>query len=332
MKEFRLRRDLDRAVVDGFAMALGFAPGRFAAPRAGYTVTYNDGEGDDPDTYTFQVAVSHERLGHLCRSMFGLLPDQVFAILEIGSRDAYRSVDVYLGAEPIDRGQFKEVWNYFESFLLEDSSVAAGANAEEPFVEIFVDQRKCLLIHVPLAMRDDVEAILHEAELEEVPDPWPEWEDIGHGGPELRPVLDVADVYSPDVDELLLQLRHGWQLHLNVNPDTNVDEAGRELGMTLWRVVVIVLGSRDDGEGAYASVWLTAKSLADAEQMVQDAIDDHPDWEFGEIYTVDRVAYDERPDELGDLPPRPTEAGVQLVNIEPWTEPESGSSAGSSDG
>ena len=333
MKDYRFRSDLVRAVIDGFALPLGFEPGGYAAPQRGYTVSYNSGEEDDPDTYTFQVVVSCEDLPALCRRCFELLPDQVYAIIEIGSRDAYRTVDVFLGAEPIPVEEFQEVWRQFEDFLLEDGSIAAGANAEDPFVEIFIDQRKTVVIHAPLDMREDVERLLQgEFRLQEVDETWPEMPiDDDAPEPRIRPVLDVSDSYLPDVDEILLQLRHHWQLELNLDPEANQDEAGRHLGMTLWHTVVIVYRTDDpDGAGAYMTIWLTAGSLSQAERLLMEQIDGRPDWEFGEIYTIDRVAFDERPDELADLAPRRDEADVHLVSLEPWPDPPEESGAADS--
>ncbi|MHC4910462.1 MAG: hypothetical protein ACYTF9_12150, partial [Planctomycetota bacterium] len=163
---------------------------------------------------------------------------------------------------------------------------------------------------------DDVEALLHDYGLGKVAETWP---DTGLDGPEVRPVLDVADQFSPDLDEMLLLLRYNWKLELNLDPETNVDEAGRELGHTLWHVVVIVYSERDpDNAGGYLSVWLAAASLAEAEELVRGQIVHHPGWVFGDIYTVDRVAFDERPDELGDIPPRPSETGIYLTSLETW--------------
>jgi len=56
--------------------------------------------------------------------------------------------------------------------------------------------------------------------------------------------------------------------------------------------------------------------------LIQSAIDKYPEWSFGEIFTIDRVAFDERPDELSDLTPSRRQPQVHLVTIEPWGEPE----------
>lgn len=335
MKDFRLRTDLKRVTLGDFALPLGIAPepGHLSPPMQGYTVAFVPGQDDDPDTYSFHIVVTHEKIAPILRRAFAILPPEVFAIIEIGSRDAYRSTDTYISREPIARDEFLRVWNRYEAFLLEDSAIAAGANSEEPFFEVFVDQWKGIAIHAPPSMREDVETMIQEFGLEEVVQTWPDPDDseLGHDEDDdrshIRSVLDLSDASAPDVDELLLTLRHEWRLELNIDPDANVDEGGRDLGSTLWHAVVIVdrtdhtaIESRNGGggQGGYASIWATAPSLSEMEQLIFNALDGNPDWSFGEIYTIDRVAFDERPDELADLLPRRNEPQVHLVHIEPW--------------
>ncbi len=325
MRDFRLRTDLTRAVVNGFSLPLGIEPTELRAPVQGYTVAYTPGENDEPDTYVFRVVVSHERLADLLDRVFDLLPDEVYCIIEVGSRDAYRAVDVYLGEETVTLGEFREVWKRFEPLLLEDASIAAGANSEEPFVEVFLDMWKGLSIHVPLAMRDEVETILLEFELEEVAQTWPDEEFDGDAEPpRVRQVLDLSDETLPDLDDLLLQLRHALQLELNIDPDSNIDDSGRNLGLTLWRATVIVEPSKESGqEPIFAAVWATAGSLGEMEFLIEQALDAHPEWSVVDIFTIDRLAYDERPEELADLSPRRERSQVHLVQFEPPPPPSS---------
>jgi len=325
-------------LIGDFALPMGIVPkpGRHLEPPVqGYTVAYAPADEDQSDTYSFHVVVSHERLKPLLHDCFSLLPDRVYGIVEIGSRDAYRSTDVFIGESnaPMSLAEFRRVWSHYESILLEDGSIAAGANSEDPqFVEVFLDQWKGLSIHVPLHMRDELEDILQRHGLEEVAQTWPdehEPEDADPESPEateIRPVLNLDDEQNPDLDELLLNLRHDWRLELNVDPETNVDESGRHLGRTLWHAVVIVDKAGTDepaengSETAYASVWATAESMDEMETLIDQAMEEHPDWQLAEIYTLDRVAFDERPDELADLRPHQRQSKVHLVRIEPWSQ------------
>ena len=82
-----------------------------------------------------------------------------------------------MAQEPIPCEEFRRGWDRFEPFLLEDGSIGCGANSDDPFVEIFLDQWKGLSIHVPLLMRDKVEGALAKMGLREVPETWPEMDE-----------------------------------------------------------------------------------------------------------------------------------------------------------
>jgi hypothetical protein len=326
MDTFRVRTDLQRAVIDGFALPLGIAPGAIKVPTQGYTVEYGSGEGEEPDTYSFYVAVSHERVAPLLHRALDLLPDRVFGIVEISSRDAYRPVDVFIGRDEISRHRLLGTWRRCAAPLLEDASIAAGANSENPFVEVFLDQWKGLSIIVPLAMREQVEAILDEFGLEEVAETWA----VGDDNPalersEIRPVLADFDAGAADIDDVLILLRREWGLELNIDPDTNLDGAGRNLGLTLWHAVVGVEGGPlANGTAADLSIWATAGSLHELEALIDDVLASERRWDRAEVFSTDRVAFDERPDELSDLAPRRGEAQVHLVTIDPYlSEPPS---------
>jgi hypothetical protein len=316
MEPLRLRTDLRRAVVDGFALPLGIVPGHIRVPTPGYTVGYGSGGDDEPDTYSFYVAVSHERVGPILRRAMELLPDSVYGIVEISSRDAYRAVDVYVGRDEIPLRRFLDAWRWCEPILLEDASIAAGANSENPFVELFLDQWKGLSIIVPLSMRDDVEALLEAFELQEVAETWP----VGADNPglersEIRPVLAGSEAGATDIDDVLFALRREWTLELNIDPDTNTDEGGRELGRTLWHALVGVEGGSVEAS-ADLSIWATAGSLSELEVLITGVLSEDQRWRSAEVYSTDRVAYDERPEELADLLPQRERSEVHLVSIE----------------
>lgn len=321
MRDFRLRRDLQRSVIDGFELPLGIEPVALKPPTQGYTIAFNPGQQDEPDTYTFQVVVSHSRLVPIVEKAFELLPDEIVPIVEIGSRDAYRSIDVYLGREAIPVAEFLDVWVAFKEILVEDAAIGIGANSEEPFVEVFLDSWKSLTIHVLPELREEVEAMLHGFGLEEVPETWSMGEEENELDPRthVREVLEIIDEHSPDIDELLLQLRQVWDLELNIDPETNVDESGRRLGMTLWHAYVLLEpADGDETRGAYLSMWVTAASFAEAEGMIHRTLEEYPMWSFGEIYTLDRISYDDRPNDLADLPPRRTRSQIHLIQIDEW--------------
>ncbi|MEE8458467.1 MAG: hypothetical protein V3S08_01270 [Phycisphaerales bacterium] len=321
MTPFSLRPDIERTVINGFALALGITPGDVTPPTVGYTIAYASGHDDEPDTYSFYVAVSHEQVALILQKAFALLPEEVCAIVEISSRDAYRQTDVFLSQEEISKRDFLRTWDQWQPILLEDGSIAAGANSESPFVEIFVDQWKGVSIIVPLDMHDDVERLLASAGLNEVQETWA----LGDENPaldnaQIRPVLADLDGMAADIDDVLMELRHDWGMELNIDPDTNVDGGGRSLGLTLWHAVLGVHRAGDTRQGADMLIWATAGSLTQLETLIEGVMEQSGEWVLAEVYSTDRIAYDERPDELSDLAPRYSDAEIHLVSIDRHTD------------
>ena len=320
MRDYKLRTDLQRAMIGTFALPLGIEPLNLPAPNQGYTLEFHEGEDGDPDGWSFHVVASHDRMVGLVREAFGLLPEEVSPIVEVGSRDAYRSTDIYLANEPVPFEDFLETWEAFEPVILEDASIGVGANAEvdDAFVEVFLDSWKGLLIHVPDDMKGQVERMLRRHSLREVEETWPE--DLDDEGPpsQVREVLQIDDEESPDLDEVLLQLRERWGLELDVDPETNLDDAGRSLGNTLWYGIALCREASGQGGGAYITMWVTAGSVAEVERLAAWRLKQEGRWAFQSFYTLDRVAFDERPEELGDLPMRGRMPAVHLVFEEPW--------------
>ncbi len=334
MRSFRLRTDLARESVGGFQLPLGIEAAGVPHPTEGYLVTFREGEEEEPDTYVFEATASHERVRGLFRDALDLLPGEVRGILEIESLDAYRSLDVHLGIEPIDRDDFLADIAEFEPVILEDASIGVGGNADEPFVEVFIDGWKTVTIEVPIELKSRVESLLARHGLEETDETWPPDEEGRlFSTVTVRPVLQVTDTQDPNIDEIALQLRERWALELDIDPQRNLDEQGVELGLTLWHAIVMVVAADPAREaGAYVDVWATAGSLAEMEQLIDEALDAQDEWIFDGIYSVERVAFDERPDELAELPLRRSESGVHRITVDRWGgEPPEDSSGSSED-
>ena len=320
MRDFQIKSGLKRLALGDFQLPLGVDRLDIEPPVEGYTLEFTPGEDGDPDTYAYQVVVSHERIQPLIWELFTLLPSEVNPVIEIGSVDAYRSIDVYVSGEPLFIDKFRETWKGFEKILLEEVSIGAGVTAEEPFLEIFIDAWKSITVHCPTELRADIETILEKHGVSEVPETWPETTFDEFDPPyRMREILTIEDEHSPDLDELLLILREKWYLELNVNRDSNVDEAGRELGHTLWHAIAMADPVDPTGvQGAYITVWATAASLEETERMVEQIVEETGEWVMSGMYSIERVAFDERPDELQDLPPRRMEPGVHLVAMDEW--------------
>ena len=63
-------------------------------------------------------------------------------------------------------------------------------------------------------------------------------------------------------------LRDAWQLDLNIDITRNLDDAGRDLGLTPWRCLVRLEGAE---QTRYAEVFLIADCLMHAEELALDA-------------------------------------------------------------
>ncbi|MCH2132254.1 MAG: hypothetical protein MK116_00755 [Phycisphaerales bacterium] len=319
---FKIRSDVERVACEGFAYPLGVEAAEVRPPDQGYCVTWTEGEADAPDTYALCVVISHERLRPLLAEILSRLPERVMGIVEVGSRDAFRAVDVFLSAKPIAIDRFLDAWLRFEPIFLEDASLAVGVNTETPFMEVFIDQDKRVTVHVEPEAKGEIEAILVRHGLQERDEtdiivPEEEMEQM-----EIRPILVEDPGLICDVDQLLMLLRYDWLLVLDEDVDRNVDAVGRNLGRTLWHAVIVVEPSDGPpGDAVYASAWLAAGSRREVEGMVRDCLDGHPAWSFREFYTLDRVAFDDRPEELSQLTPGISQSEVFSFIIEDMDDP-----------
>ena len=319
---YRIRPDLKRVDVDGFWFPLGVEAASACPPAQGYAVAWLEGESDGPDTYSYFVAVSHERLKPLLDSLFELLPDQVAGIVEVGSRDAYRAVDVFLSQQVIDRDSFLEIWRCYETLFLEDASLAVGVNTSTPFMEIYIDQDKRLTVHVEPEGREAVDRILASHDLVERDEREVAVAEEQLEGTLVRPILVEDPDLLCDLDQLLLTLRDGWDLMLDEEFDRNLDSAGRELGHTLWFVTAL-LASEDptEGQSACVTAWVVSRNRNELESMVQNRVESNSKWFVIDFYTVDRVAFDDRPESMVDLSPRFTKADILSFEIEEMDDP-----------
>ena len=158
-----------------------------------------------------------------------------------------------------------------------------GAMSEEPFFYIFIDEHKIITIRCEPALKEKVERILSAFDLEPLEEKPGKKGAPPTGGPagadaaahEHRGVLVTADD-RPDLlteDEIVEQLRDEWRLTLNVDPDSNQDEDGRELGLIPWHCQVRCAAEGDEN-CRYAEVLLGARTLREAEELALEASED----------------------------------------------------------
>jgi hypothetical protein len=268
---------LERTVVGDFRFPLGAYPVEAMTPRAGYTLHFEPADGGEeedweewPDRYTFDIVVSAERTPSLVTALLSMMPGRIFPILDVMGNDAFREIDPYVAYEPVGFDRFVDELDRFKPFFYEDGMCGFGAMAEEPFFYLFVDEHKIVTVRVEPEMKEKVERVLGAFGLESIDEP----AGADAAGHEHRGVL-----HSPDdkpefltLEEIVERLRDRWGLTLNVDPESNLDDEGRELGTTLWRCVVRRI--REEGTAKYAEVVVYADCLRHAEDVAFDAVDE----------------------------------------------------------
>jgi hypothetical protein len=350
MPRCRVDPDLNRTVSDatghGFAFPLGVYPIEPMIPIPGYTVEFEpadtgeEGQFEEwPDRYLFEIVITAERLEPLCRSLLGLLPGRIYPILDYLGHDQYREVDPYISYDLIGTDRLLEAIRRYRGFFYEDGLCGFGAMTDDPFLYIFIDEHKVITVRCEAGggdgdggrgggghrdagatgnWRERVEKILHAFDLDAVASP----AGADAAAHEHRTVLITTDD-RPDLltaDEIIEDLCEEWNLVLNVDPDTNLDDEGNDLGIIPWRCLVrISIGDHDGPEShpppanepsdarsasdqatppaepapvRYADVVLTAASLRAAEEMALDAVDEMtPDgpWDEASVVFADRV-------------------------------------------
>ena len=256
--------------MSGFAFPLGVYPVDPIEPKSGYTTAFEPaddgseaggggggGESDDgpeglrglgglgggggeweewPDRYVFDILVSAARVEPLCRTLLSLLPGRVYPILDFLGQDEWREVDPYVSYDLLGMDRLMDTIRRFRGFFYEDGLVGFGAMSEEPFLYVFVDEHKVVTVRAEAGLKEKVEKVLAAFDLELL-DELASADSVTH---EHRSVLE-APSERPDLfvgDEIVELLRDEWRLVLNIDPESNIDEDGKELGMTGWRCIL----------------------------------------------------------------------------------------------
>jgi hypothetical protein len=297
---------IPRHETNGFKFPLGAYPIEPLSPKPGYTLQFEPADGGEeegdleewPDRYIFDAVISAERVEPLFRMLMSLLPGRVYPILDVLGHDAYREIDPYIAYDLVGSDHFADAVRRYSPFLFEDGMVGFGALAEDPFFYLFVDEHKIITIRAEPTLKDRVERILHAFDLEQIEDP----AGADSAAHEHRSVLFTPES-EPDLlgpSEIIEQLRDHWQLVLNVDPDSNVDDDGKELGITAWRCVLRC--EFEKGDPRYAEVLLRAEGLRDAEETAFDAVDQLVEKDKSQPRDVFVVASDRlKPEQLGPI-------------------------------
>lgn len=311
MARCRVDPSLERQVIGSFSFPLGVYPVEEMKPVAGYAVEFEPADGSSgedspppdasedpnaefeewPDRYRFEVAITAERLEPFVRAVLSMMPGRIYPILDVLGQDAYREVDPYIAYELVGMERFTDALRRFRGLFFEDGLVGFGCMVEEPFLYMFVDEHKVVTLRVEPDLREKVEKLLRAFDLEQV-------EEIAGADAvshEHRTVLMIEEGKPEllNVDEIVETLRDEWRLTINIDPETNLDEDGKELGVTGWRCLLRA-AAEDDPRPRYAEVVLAASHLHEAEDIALDAVDELrpaevPAWEEAVLVQADRL-------------------------------------------
>jgi hypothetical protein len=259
MHRCKVDPSIRRVVLGSFQFPLGVYPVEEMTPKQGYVSNFepSDGGGTEgefeewPDRYVYDIVVSAERLPALCRMLFSMFEGRAYPILDVLGQDGYREVDPYISYDLVGVDVFLDGLREYGEWLYEDGMVGFGLMSEEPFCYVFVDEHKIITLRVDPTLKERVEKILAAFDLEAA--------EVNAGADaaahEHRNVLlapeDKPELLGPD--EVLERLKMKWRVVLNVDPDTNLDDEGKELGITHWRAVVRIDLPEDDDETTSAT-------------------------------------------------------------------------------
>lgn len=307
-----------RTASTGFEYPLGVYPVEPVASKPGYVEKFEAADGAEPfidvpdaedweewpDRFMFDVLLPAPRLPAFLRTVLTLLPTRVYPILDVLGNDAYREIDPYIAYDLVGLDRLMNGLIEFGPWLFEDGLVGFGAMSIEPFVYVFVDEHKIVTVRVQLDLKEKLEKILAAFDLEPVDEiAGPDSASHEHRGVLVAPAEDPSALSA---EEAVEKLRTDWCLELNVAGETNVDDAGNDLGKTPWRCV-IRCGTGDPGGSRYAEVLLVAGSLDEAEELAVDAIVDRcagaEGWVEIEPVVCDRLTAEGLGAELGREPP-----------------------------
>lgn len=289
---------IQRHVIGGFAFPLGVYPVEEMIPRAGYSTDFEAADADEdeadweswPDRYVYDIVVPANRLAALWDQLFALMPGRVFPILDFIGHDAFREVDPYMAYEPVGKERITDAIRRFRDFFFEDGMVGFGAVSDEPFLYLFIDEHKILTVRAEPDLRPQIEGVLRSFDLEPTDDP----AGADAAAHEHRGVL-LAPKDRPELltgEEVVEDLRERWRLLLNIDPESNVDDDGEDLGFTPWRCLVRCSGEKNPEE-RYAEILCIADRLRRAEEVSMDAaatlMGDSGEWADIVVIAADRL-------------------------------------------
>ncbi|MEM9066296.1 MAG: hypothetical protein AAGB51_12490 [Planctomycetota bacterium] len=268
---------LERVAIGSMSFPLGVYPVEPMEPLPGYLMQFEPADGDDgsgdweewPDRYVFDAVITCERLEALVTMLIQAMPPRAYPILDVMGHDAYREIDPYISYELVGTDRMTDALRRYRSFFLEDGLVGFGAMCDDPFAYFFVDEHKIVTVRVEPDSKERIEKIFGAFDLTPVAEPAGADAAAHEHRTVLRTPPDDPDLQG--VDEIVERLRDDWRLTLNIDPESNVDDAGRALGSTGWRVLIRAM-YEDRPQWKYAEALMRASCLRQAEELALELV------------------------------------------------------------
>jgi len=151
--------------------------------------------------------------------------------------------------------------------------VGFGAMCDDPFAYFFVDEHKIVTVRVEPDRKEKIEKIFAAFDLAPIAEPSGADAAAHEHRTVLRTPPDDPDLQG--VDEIVERLRDDWRLTLNIDPESNIDDSGRALGETGWRLLLRAMyedAAEDKTTWRYAEVLMRAGCLREAEESALEAV------------------------------------------------------------
>ncbi len=314
---YKIRSDLGRKTYGGLACPLGVHPCvKEARLDEGFESRFIMGDDLHDDQCEYRLLLSSERLLEVMRSFFErLLPDEVWGLFEELSYDAYRDSDVYRSVDPVSRERILQAWDTYGEYFVESGKCGFGASAQEPSVEVFIEEHGTLYVGCGLEKREEVEELIQRLGLREIPD---------------MPCIDNyehqhSDILQVDEERLMddYDIKFSVVESLGMEP-LNLDE-GRPAGslVPFWVYLELDLSfeAATEARGAYVSFGLSAdcfdQAMETAEAHVRALF---PSALVARVQQVYRLLEDDITPEIAPADPaRVREPGIWFVSdLESW--------------
>lgn len=169
---YKLRSGLERKTFGDVQCPIGVYPcGDKVNLAQGYDSRFVVGDELVDDQYEYRILLSAELVTDTVATMFErLLPSQAYALFEELSFDAFRDSDAYRSGEPVDLNRLQLAWHTYGEYLVESGRCGFGAVAQEPAIEVFIEEHGTIYVACGLEMREEVEDLIANLGLNQISD------------------------------------------------------------------------------------------------------------------------------------------------------------------